>query len=122
VETEQNMIAACGLDCSRCEIRRAPFDEDAAASVVAWYREQGWLEEDEGMAVVLERNMYCCGCLEDRTAHWSPDCWILQCCVDDRDLENCAWCPDFACERLKEWAAQNQGYAQALERLRELTP
>ncbi len=63
METEERMIAACGLDCGRCEIRRAPFDEEAAESVVAWYREQGWLQEDEGMEVVLEKNMYCKGCL-----------------------------------------------------------
>ena len=72
------------------------------------------------MGVVLEREMYCHGCLETRDVHWSPDCWILQCCVDQRDLENCAWCPDFSCERLEQWAKQNQGYTEALERLRTL--
>ena len=113
-------MAACGLDCGSCSIRRIPFDGEAAERMVAWYREQGWLQEDEGVPTILERGMYCNGCLAKRDVHWSPDCWILHCCVDGHELENCSQCADFACERLEEWATQNDGYGAALERLREL--
>ena len=115
-----SMMAACGLDCGTCEIRLAPADPAAAKVVIDWFRQQGWLSEEEGMPEVIERKMYCTGCLGDRDTHWSADCWILACCVDQRGLGNCSECESFACERLVEWAKQNEGYGAALSRLREL--
>ena len=100
---ETKLMAACGLDCGGCEIRRAPSDSQAAQVVVEWFRKEGWLTADEGMAEVLERKIYCCGCLGDRTVHWSADC---------------SQCAEFPCRRLEEWATQNAGYGAALERLR----
>lgn len=117
---DESLIAVCGLDCGACDIRRAPFDEEAARAVVTWYREQGWLEEDEGLEQALARGMYCMGCHGERSLHWSPDCWILQCCVDDRGLQHCSECDVFPCERLREWAGENDGYAQALQRLQRM--
>lgn len=117
---ESSWLAACGLDCGPCEIRLAPLDAAAARVVVDWFRRQGWLGEDEGMAQVLEQKMYCTGCLGSRETHWSADCWILHCCVDERGLHNCAQCPLFPCPRLVDWAGKSEGYAAALARLREL--
>lgn len=114
------MIAACGLDCEPCKIRLAPTDPAAAQVVVDWFKSQGWLSEDEGMAQVVQRKMYCTGCLGDRGTHWSSDCWILACCVDQRGHSNCSECEMFACDRLVDWAKQNEGYSAALARLREL--
>jgi hypothetical protein len=113
-------IAACGLDCEACEIRRVPFDDEAAKTVVAWFHKMAWLEADEGMSPILERGMYCKGCHADRELHWSPDCWILLCCVDDKGLSNCSECETFPCERLREWSTENDGYTQALQRLERL--
>jgi len=115
---ESEMMAACGLDCGGCEIRLAPSDAQAAQTIVEWFRKEGWLAPNEGMAEVLERKMYCCGCLGDRTVHWSADCWILACCADERKLANCSQCAEFPCRRLEAWARQNAGYGAALERLR----
>ncbi|MFN2243353.1 MAG: DUF3795 domain-containing protein [Anaerolineae bacterium] len=117
---ERIMTAACGLDCGSCEIRLAPTDPAAAKVVVSWFRQQGWLAAGEGMAQVMARKMYCTGCLGDRDTHWSADCWILACCVDRRGLSNCSECEAFACDRLVEWAGQNEGYSAALDRLRAL--
>jgi hypothetical protein len=116
-ENNEQWIAACGLDCGDCDIRMVPLDAGAAQRAVAWFKEMGWLQESEGVREVLERSMYCNGCHGDRSVHWSADCWILQCCVDEHGLLHCSECGDFACERLVEWAGQNEGYAHALERL-----
>ena len=113
-------IAACGLDCEPCPLRKLPFDAEAAATTVSWFKDMGWLKPDEGIAEALERRMYCQGCHGDRTVHWSAECWILSCCVDDRGLVNCSECPDFACTRLEEWAAGNARYTEALARLRTM--
>jgi hypothetical protein len=119
-EAKERWIAACGLDCEACEIHRVPFDAQAAQSVVAWFREQGWLGADEGVTEILARRMYCKGCLGDRELHWSPDCWILHCCVDDKGLRDCSECEAFPCERLRQWSTQNDGYAKALLRLESM--
>ena len=113
-------IVACGLDCGPCPIRRMLFDEEAAERVLAWFRSEDWLEEDEGLEEAVERSMYCRGCLGNSSVHWSADCWILECCVDEKGLQNCSECDEFPCSRLVEWSEQNGSYAKALERLREM--
>jgi len=117
---KREMIAVCGLDCGSCEIRRAPSEPDAAQRLVAWFKKEGWLKEDEGINEVIERRMYCMGCRGDRSLHWSSDCWILKCCVDDKGHEFCYECVSFPCERLSEWAKQNDDYNQALQRLKKM--
>ena len=111
-------LAACGLNCETCEIRLAPFDKDAAKLIVKWFKSKGWLAEDEGLEEILERKMYCTGCLGSIETHWSADCWILHCCVDDHHLENCSLCQDFPCAKLTEWSQQDDSYQQALENLK----
>ena len=115
-----NRMGACGLDCGKCAIRLAPSDVNAARTVVHWFREEGWLADDEGMQQAIERKMYCTGCLGGRDTHWSADCWILACCVDQRGLSNYSQCEAFACDRLVDWSKQNEGYGAALARLRGL--
>jgi hypothetical protein len=121
MQGDNMLIAVCGLECESCEIRRAPFDPQAAQALVAWFQEMGWLAADEGMAQVMERRMVCQGCRGDRSLHWSADCWILKCCVDDRGLDFCYQCADFPCRRLSDWATQNDGYRQALTRLQAMS-
>ncbi len=117
---DDRMIGACGLDCGSCKIRLAPTDPLAAEAIVKWFRRQGWLSDGEGIAEVIERKMYCTGCLGDRDTHWSADCWILQCCVDRRGHRHCSECEAFPCARLVDWAEQDERYRAALARLREM--
>jgi hypothetical protein len=97
-----------------------PFDAEAAEEVVAWFRKEGWLKENEGVAEAIERSMYCKGCHGDRSIHWDAECWILHCCVDERGLNHCSECEVFPCGRLQEWSEQREGYGEALERLRRM--
>ena len=114
-------VGVCGIDCSRCALLKASFgDVEAAESLARWWKSEGWMREDEGAAEVLAGGPHCLGCREDRSSHWSPECWILTCCVDDRDLASCHECGDFACERLEAWASQNERYTEALDRLRSM--
>ena len=119
-ENLQGNIGACGLDCGACDILKAPTDPEAEQRLVLWLRRNGWLKEGEGISEIVERSMYCKGCRGDRTVHWSPDCWILKCCVDDKGLEFCHECGDFPCGKLRDWARGNADYAKALERLKRL--
>jgi len=118
--TEPRMLAVCGLDCGSCSIRRLPFDESAAEEAINWYREQGWLTKGEGAGEAMARLMYCKGCRSDRSVHWSPDCWILHCCVEERHLEYCSECEAFPCRRLVDWSKTDKSYEAALKRLRAM--
>jgi len=117
-ETKEQIIAVCGLDCTLCPLRRASLgDIEAAQGLAEWWKKEGWLKEDEGASEVLERGPHCQHCRGDRAVHWSPDCWILKCCVDDKGLEFCYECKDFPCGRLSDWAKENTSYTQALARM-----
>lgn len=120
-QPEQQIIAACGIECSQCTLRRASLgDLDAAEGLAKWWRSEGWMKEDEGATEVVARGPHCLTCRGDRSKHWSPDCAILKCCVDDKDLEHCSECDLFACEQLEAWAQGNERYTQALSRLRSM--
>jgi hypothetical protein len=112
--------SVCGLDCGGCDLRRLPTDNLAANRIISWFQEMGWLSEREGLAEVINRGVYCRGCRGERTVHWSADCWILRCCVDERRLDFCYQCDDFPCERLATRAAGNERYAAGLCQLHAL--
>jgi hypothetical protein len=104
-------LAACGLSCVDCDIRLAPTHPEIAEMLVAHFQKLG---HTEACAAWFR----CQGCRGERSVHWSADCKILLCCVDERGLENCSQCPDFPCAILEAFA--DDGYAhhrQAVERL-----
>jgi hypothetical protein len=117
-ERTPDMVAACGLDCGVCDIRLVRTDPGSARRIVAWFRLMGWLQPEEGLDELVARDMYCHGCRGRRDVHWSPNCWILRCCVDDKQLASCAECGSFPCRRLRAWAQETERHQQALARLR----
>lgn len=114
------MIAVCGIDCTDCPLRKSATDVKAAEALVGWFRDMGWIKENEGAAEIMARGTYCRGCRGDRKVHWSADCWILKCCVDEKHLASCHECEGFPCAQLEEWAAQNDRYTEALNRLHSI--
>lgn len=113
-------LAACGLECKKCSIYLAHSEKEIAHEARDWFVEMGWLEGDVDIEDFMDDGPYCLGCHGDRETHWSPDCWILRCCVDEKGLDNCSECDKFPCERLEEWAEKDGIYSEGLERLKEL--
>jgi hypothetical protein len=120
-QAETEMLAACGLDCGPCPIRQIPLDAKAAEGAIAWFKEMGWLEEAEGVAEAIEREMYCRGCQGDRSIHWSDDCQILLCCVDEKHQQHCGQCPELmGCDKLEAFANDEHAHhGEAVARLRQ---
>jgi hypothetical protein len=120
-QVKGEMLAACGLDCGPCPIRRIPFDAKAAEEMVAWFKQMGWLQEAEGVTEVVERGMYCTGCQGDRSTHWSDNCQIMLCCVDEKHKQHCGQCSELmSCDKLEAFA--NDGHAhhkKAVDELRQ---
>jgi len=107
------LIAACGLDCSECDIYRASNDPETARRISAEFMREG--------RDVRPEEIHCSGCRGDRSEHWSPDCWILECCVDRQGLDLCNRCSDFPCAELTRWGERRERYRTALERLRTMS-
>jgi len=120
-QDENEMLAACGLDCGPCPIRQIPLDAKAAEGAISWFKEMGWLQEAEGVAEAIERKMYCTGCQGDRSVHWSSNCEIMLCCVDERNRDHCGQCSELmSCDKLKAFASDEHAHhREAVNRLRQ---
>ena len=98
-------LACCGLDCGQCSIHLRTNEE-----LDYW--------QQKGVDLNLIR---CDGCRSAREGHhWSPDCKILACCLNERGHDFCAQCPDFLCQILKDFAEGVEHHARAVETLREM--
>ncbi len=109
------LIAACGLDCAACEAYLATQADDLLAleQVAAkWTKEYG-------LQGLTPEDIRCDGCMTPgrKVGHCS-ECKIRLCAIQ-RDLPNCAACPDYACGELAAFL-QNVPPAKAnLEALRK---
>jgi len=108
-----SLIAPCGIDCSTCSIYRAKDEPEVMKEILDWFRNVRKVE-------LSPEQVRCEGCLGDRAKHWSADCDILQCSVDNRKINSCSDCGDFPCDRLEKWAQHGPKYAKALDMLREM--
>lgn len=109
----EEMLAVCGLDCGKCDIRRAQSDPEIMKKLLDWFNR-------DVPGKVKPEQIKCGGCLGDRSIHWSGDCDILTCAVEGKSIRSCARCGEFACERLVKWASVGPKYGEALARLRSL--
>lgn len=111
---ETMMLGACGINCGNCDIRLATENRTIAERLAKGFSEKGIIPDaTPGM-------FRCDGCRGDREQHWSANCRILRCCIDDKGYQHFNQCSDFAGDRLVEWSKQNERYVKALNRLREM--
>lgn len=106
------MLSACGIDCSKCDIFLASTNVEVAKKIAGWFKEYRKVNIDYN-------DIHCAGCKCHIEDHWSPDCWILQCCVVGKQIEDCSECGSFPCLKLKEWSYMNDGYLKAFNTLEE---
>jgi len=112
-ESENIIMAACGLLCNDCDIYRATDSSELAEGIVNWFK------ENRGVRLNTA-DIHCKSCRGKRDKHWSPNCWILKCCVDEKKLDYCSQCVEFPCDRLEDWSKGSEGYAKALNRLKSM--
>ncbi len=107
------LIAACGLDCSECPAYLATLANDQAAmeQVAAQWREQFH------SPTISVADVICDGCMAgERHGGYCGECGIRK-CVNERGLQNCAYCADYACEPLQNFfkmAPQVQGTLETI--------
>lgn len=108
-----NLIAACGLDCSQCEAYLATQADDEAAKQTVlekWSQLYGPMSID---------NITCDGCMVLNARHggYCADCPVRACSLE-RSLPNCAVCSDYPCDKIGVFISQDPGVKERLDRMR----
>lgn len=99
INSEEWVIAVCGLNCAKCDIYQASHgDEETRAKTIEWFRKELELDVDPE----------CDACRGPLEHHWSPDCRFLS-CAKEKGHRYCFECDDFPCEKLDEFSSD--GYA-----------
>lgn len=94
-----NFIAACGLDCSKCEAYLATQANDLEAMEKIAAK---WRKEFASPQITVDA-VTCDGCLVGkRHGGYCAECGIRK-CVQEHALPNCAHCADYPCEDLKNF-------------------
>jgi len=99
----EKMIARCGLICSECEAYLATQNDDAAERqrlAEVWSR--------QFQSEIKPEDINCDGCLTEsgRQIGYCAMCEIRK-CAQERRVENCAHCDDYACETLVAFFGQS---------------
>lgn len=122
-KTDRLKIAACGIDCSQCGSYKVTMENDreAAESLVAWYRNQGWIGQEESADAVLRKNPICKGCWNG-----SEDCFFkcgchpgrdFRACCREKQISHCGECRAFPCGSYLEFVGDLEHHRKAMERL-----
>jgi len=112
------IIAFCGLDCFECGAFIATKENsDAKRREVAkeWSKEFGREFKPE--------EINCYGCLDITGPHigYCGICEIRKCGME-KEVENCAYCIDYACEKLEKFHEQTPNAKKRLEEVRQKLP
>ena len=108
------MISCCGLDCSKCEAFLATqADDDAKRAEVA----KQWSARYN--ADIKPEHINCDGCRsQGRMFFYCSDVCELRKCCQEKDLEHCAACDMYACDKLESFFEVAPEARRALDALR----
>jgi hypothetical protein len=97
------MIAYCGLACDTCPIHLATLEKDIVKKTQMRKDISEQLAKIYGTTPKPEIITDCDGCkmINERLFTGCIDCGIRK-CANMKDLENCAYCSDFTCEKLEK--------------------
>jgi hypothetical protein len=107
------MIVYCGLDCKQCPayIATQKADKEELEKVA-----KDW--SNESMSFSPE-DILCDGCnAGGRMFIWCNDCPIRICCRE-KELENCAYCDEYICDKLQNTLEKSPSARENLEKIRK---
>jgi len=110
------LAGCCGLTCTDCPAFLATqADDDAAKKAIA----AGW-SAHYGMEFKPE-DINCDGCLSEggQLSGYCRNICQVRPCAQEREVENCVYCDDYACEKLSDFLAQVPQAKATLERIRK---
>ena len=108
------LIGACGLDCSQCEAYVLTQTNDLQGMEQLLVK---WRVEFNAPDMTIT-DVTCDGCMAGgRMVGYCSMCEIRKCSIE-RELENCAHCPDYGCEKLSGFFTQAPAAKENLEKFR----
>ena len=110
----EKMISYCGLDCSGCPAYIATMNDDDAMrkkTAEQWSKDYG--------ADIKPEHVNCVGCIVTdgrHIGHWD-ECEMRK-CGQEKGVKNCAYCDEFACEKLAKFFEAVPNAKATLESIR----
>jgi len=117
---KKHKLAACGIDCNECGHYKLEQDLKSAEYLVEYFRDGGWIEENDGTEAVLKKVPLCGGCW-DKTVRtdYCANCCLRSCCKE-KQLNHCGGCSGFPCEKYIEFVGDNEYHKKIMEYWRSL--
>mgnify|MGYP002642179480 CR=1 FL=1 len=107
-------LAACGIDCNSCGIRKAALDPAEAEREAARWRKRGHKDAKPEW-------FQCEGCHGSDAKCWSGNCQIRKCCIKEKKLPNCSECPGFPCKKIVDFENDKHAHhRKAIQKLRAM--
>ena len=115
------MIAYCGLECESCPIHSATLEKDRSSQLTMRVSIAQQCSERYGMTMKPDDITDCDGCIVDSGRLFSGclKCEIRK-CAGLKNIENCAYCNDYACEKLMDHFLLDPGPQARLDEIRQL--
>lgn len=112
------MIAYCGLVCTKCPIYltgRSENDKDRERAAEKWSREYGW--------DLKAADIFCDGCLATEGALfvYCRECKV-RACAEPKGLPTCAHCAEYPCSKLEVFFGLEPKTRELLKRIKENLP
>ena len=109
------VLAYCGLDCGGCGAYLATKNNDDAQRVKTaeeWSKQFGYVLKPE--------DINCGGCTakDELNFQYCTLCEIRK-CGQEKKVKNCAYCSDYACEKLEKFFTKAPGAKANLEAIKK---
>jgi len=113
------MMAYCGLECDNCPIHLATSEQDESRQKAMRISIAEECRIHYGLKLQPEDITDCDGCRSGSGRLFSGcfNCEIRKCAIM-KNLESCAYCTDYACNKLKEYFLLDPGAQTRLEEIR----
>ena len=112
-------MAYCGLTCSTCPIYLATRQEDPGEQARMRDEILRLCQEQYGLSYTFEDITDCDGCHSEGKRLFSAcQACPIRNCAREKKLENCAVCPEYACEKLESFFVSEPDARSRLEAIR----
>ncbi len=116
-KTMEKMIAYCGLICHTCAIFLATREKDDEKRAQMRAEIALKIKELYGKEYKPEDINDCDGCRTKSGRIFCKDCQIRN-CAKAKSIENCAYCTEYACEKLQEFFSTDTDAKKRLDQIR----
>jgi len=115
----EDSLSYCGLVCGTCPIYLATREQNEEKRRKVRVDIARQIEEHYGQEFKPEDVTDCDGCKTkgQRLFSGCRSCLIRKCAIE-KEIENCAYCGEYTCEKLQEFFARDPEAKERLEKIR----